>query len=485
MAASFLKQQLPHKTSFRDFPAPYKEVFFKAGIKKRHFFPHQSYFLPRCGPDGFKSAGKTVQQADPNQLWEVVLYADQALLAEFPEDLFFDDDLVWHQQHLGISGQIASANLVIVSDRLYTNNHVSDIVQRISRRRTFKTRIETLFKGWPYMLLNSILNFAREKQLREICLPTADYAIENTDIQRTVKRDLFHRIYDWAVTQHFNASQEGNWWVINLNDNISSIAIGEKKETPLPSEKTICIYHDTERGLGHIGIDNDLAKFADRMAPNYLQQMLAAEAAVGVKASYNVVGQFLSDIRAEIEAGGHGMAFHSFNHRVSSFWSFLNKHPRLFTEIHKLLGKLQLRNAGNQLYRCRTIDYRLKGYRPPQSVLTGELSDTNLCYHNFEWLGCWIPPQKARLPYLENRLVKIPMQLDDWPIYCEKVSYTDWEKAALNTVQENEFTAIGLHDCYAQYWIDHYESFLRKLGDLGELKTIESAANNIFLRHAF
>ena len=41
----------------------------------------------------------------------------------------------------------------------------------------------------------------------------------------------------------------------------------------------------------------------------------------------------------------------------------------------------------HQLPRCREVDYRIKGYRPPRSQITPELSDRNLLFHNFEWLA--------------------------------------------------------------------------------------------------
>ncbi len=64
--------------------------------------------------------------------------------------------------------------------------------------------------------------------------------------------------------------------------------------------------------------------------------------------TYNVVGTLLDGVRDRIEAGGHAVAFHSFDHG----------------------------DGLDQLHRCREVDYRLKGYRLPRSQPTPETTDT-------------------------------------------------------------------------------------------------------------
>lgn len=95
-----------------------------------------------------------------------------------------------------------------------------------------------------------------------------------------------------------------------------------------------------------------------------------------------------------------------------------------------------------------------------------------------------MPPSKARIPALENRIAKIPLPFDDWALYRGKMTYGQWEQKAIQTIRDQEFTAIGLHDCYAQYWIENYEHFLRKISGLGTLKKIDTVANRLFLSHA-
>lgn len=82
---------------------------------------------------------------DLSHLRQIVLFAESPAIDEFPDELFFDDDLMWHQQHLGKKGQIATATLANCGGRLYCLAPHSDIVQRISRHREYKTRIEKVF----------------------------------------------------------------------------------------------------------------------------------------------------------------------------------------------------------------------------------------------------------------------------------------------------------------------------------------------------
>jgi hypothetical protein len=258
---------MPYVSLYREISNEREEEFFQKGYNKRCFFPHDIFYIPKCGPDGLKLSHRMCGESDPNKLWEVVLYATGPEINEFPKELFFDDDIIWHQQQFGKAGQVATANLIVDGNRLYTMVHISDLVQRISRRREYKTKIENWFKGWPHMLLNSIMNFAVENNMEKIYTPTADLAREHTDPSRTVQRELFERVYDRVVNKHLLAEKAGKWWVIDVAKNIERIIIPEKKEEFTESEKTICLCHDIERGLGHINIDPDFAEAANETSP--------------------------------------------------------------------------------------------------------------------------------------------------------------------------------------------------------------------------
>ena len=378
--------------------------FRVAGLKQRHFFPHRFYCLPKCGPDGYRLARRMCGVRQPGQLWQIVLFATGPVLAEFPKDLFLDDDLNWHEQHLNRIGQIASVTLAIDQGTLYTMAHQSDLVQRISRRREFKTRIEQLFHGWHRLLLNAIANFALANGYRQIRVPSSALAMKYTDRHRQVRPELFERVYDRAVSHQFQTIRSGDWWNIDLNENRDAVIAATPSTEHIKSAKTICLFHDIERGAGHRRSDPGLAARADREAPQALHQMLKVEQQNGVRTTYNVLGNFLDEVRCKISAGGHCIAFHSYNH-----------------------------TRFRQLAACRRTDYRIKGYRPPQSRVGRELRDTQLCWHNFEWLmssrrslGIDFQPQ------LQNRLAKIPVRRDDFALYRERMDFAKWEQEALS-----------------------------------------------------
>src|SRR5438128_676316 len=138
--------------TYRELTPERAEEFAARGYRPRHFFPHRIYYLPKGGPDGLQIALSMCGQSDPSRLWEVVLYADGPLIESFPRELFFDDEVIWHQQQFGRAGQVATANLVLDGPVLRSMVHISDLVQRIARRPEHRTRIDKLFKGWPGML---------------------------------------------------------------------------------------------------------------------------------------------------------------------------------------------------------------------------------------------------------------------------------------------------------------------------------------------
>jgi hypothetical protein len=467
---------IPRTSYFRHVGRDREKEFIESGYKKRHFFPHTTYYLPKCGPDGFKLAKRMYGSFDLEQLWEVVLYADASLVQEFPEELFFDPEVVWHQQQFGKTGQLATANLVVAGSALYSMVHVSDIVQRISRRREHKTRIENRFKGWTHMLMNSILNFAYEKNLSPVFTSTADLAHRNTDPARNVGRELFERVYDRTVQQLFTCSRRAGWWVIDLKENRRQIVLPERKSESLADEKTICVCHDVEMGFGHRSVDVSFARFADETSTGNLAQMLTIENKAGVKATYNVLGMILPRVRTGIEQQRHSIGFHSFDHRIERTAWLAGLRHRFFARATN--GK------GNQLALCRDVDYRIKGYRPPQSKITAELTDENLCFHNFEWLASSTYSLGIKTPELRRCIVKIPILLDDFDLYRHHVPYEQWEQHALADIERHDFFAISLHDCYGHFWLPHYEKFLKKMSRLGRFKTLDQVASETILASA-
>jgi hypothetical protein len=425
------------------------------GYKRRNFFPHRTYFLPKCGPDGYMLAKRMTGNDDPSAMWELVLYADPAMLTEFPQDLFFDDDLIWHRQHFGRPGQVASASLVIDGTTLYSITHVSDLVQRISRRREYKTRIEQRFGGWRHMLLNAVFVFAQQHGVQRIHTATADLARRHTDTSRLPGIGLFERIYDQPVSEVVPARRDGDWWVIESNDARDRVLMPQGRTETIGHKKTVCICHDIERGMGHIEIDPVFAKRAEQESIGALAEMREIEADLGVRSTYCVVGSLMPELRDGLESDGHALAFHSFDHRADN---------------------------DDQLRRCREVDYRIKGYRPPRSKMTGELADgRHLLYRNFEWLASGWRSLGTDIPRMRAGLVRVPLIHDDFPLHTLSMSYDEWERVALGYVRDSDFVGIGLHDCYAPHWLPRYRHFLEQVGEMAELRTADEVAAEVTL----
>src|SRR5439155_14681765 len=180
------------------------------------------------------------------------------------------------------------------------------------------------------------------------------------------------------------------------------------------------------------------------------------ESDLGCRTTYNVLGLLHDAVRHGIEAADHAVAFHSYDHRVEK----------------------------PQLRACREIDYRLKGYRPPRSIITRELTDANLCFHNFEWLASSARSLGLEQPRMTGGLVKLPILMDDWDLYRSGMDYARWEERLLKTIDGHAFAAVGLHDCYAPFWLPHYRGLLERLGTLGRLATMDEVAAEVTLANA-
>ncbi len=446
-------QSLPSQARVWEMSAARADEMRATGLKTRYFFPHELRFLPRPGSDGFKVAQRMYCLREPGAGVELILHAAPSLWREFPEELFFDRDIIWHQQHLGLPGHVAVAALTLVGDRLYTTVRFSDLVQRISRRRALKTRIESVFRGWDYMLLNGILHFAQQQGVREVWFPDADLALENTDRRRNPQRGLFERVYQ-SHLERWRPHRSGRAWVVDVRAVGHRIVAPQLREEACSLGPTVCICHDTERGYGFRGIDEEFADRADRDAPPVLEVLLNMEARARVRTTYSIVGCFLSEIRAAVEAGGHSVAFHSYDHT----------------------------REGDQLRRCREVDYRIPGYRAPQSRLTDALAEEHLAFHNFEWLASSRSSFGFALPRVERGVAKLPIRTDDHPMHTGALGYPAWEAQILAAVQESlasspPYLAFGLHDCYAPHWLDRYPELLARLADTATLRTLDEVAN--------
>lgn len=428
----------------------------------RDFFPHRVVRLRKGGPDGLKLARRFLgPDVMASQLIELVLYALPPVVDEVPAEVFFDDDIVWHQQQFGLPGHVATASIVDDGGDLYVTTLVSDLVQRCgARRRELKTRVEKRFQGWARLLLNAVLDLALERGAGRVLVVRSELAHRNTDRSRVVQRTMFDRVYDGTLGPPFEARPGPRWSVLDVGAHAGVVVRAPVQELPMATGPRICVAHDIERGWGHLD-DPALAARMDAEAPGNLERMLAIEERRGVRATYDVVGFLLPSVVDAVRAGGHAVGFHSFDHALPD-------EP----------------DALDQLDRCREVDYRIKGYRPAQSRRTPDLTDDRLAFHNFEWLASSAHSLRTEVPYLANGVVRIPILLDDFALH-EGTPYAAWERDALARLAGREVGVLSLHDCYGSRWLGDYPALLARVAELGELVTLDEVAADVLLSRAF
>lgn len=441
----------------RDIGPEGREAFVAKGHLARHFFPHRIVRLPKGGPDGLKLARRMCRSdIAPSQLLELVLYARSPALEEFPPQVFFDDDIVWHQQQFGLPGHVATASVIDDGADLYVPTLVSDLVQRIGRRRDLKTRIEKRFKGWAHLLMNAVLDLALERGAQRVFVACPELAHANTDRNRVVQRPLFDRIYEGTLRVPFRPVRRGAWSMLDVGAHAETVVRPQATRIPLPQEPQICVCHDIERGWGHLH-DPALAGRMDADAPAHLERMLAIEAAAGVRATYCILGFLVPALAETIRAAGHAVAFHSFDH-----------------------AEVGDPSAEMQLGQCREVDYRIKGYRPARSRLTPELTDANLSFHNFEWLGSSQYSLGTDRANLANGVVRLPILFDDIELH-RGADYGQWRAGAVAALAHHDTAVFSLHDCYAATWLAGYQDLLSHVAELGRLRTLDEVAADVLL----
>jgi hypothetical protein len=294
---------------------------------------------------------------------------------------------------------------------------------------------------------------------------------------------MFERVYDRHPRQRYRVQRRGDWWAIDVGENADRVLVPRRRSEAARDEKVIALCHDVERDWGHRDSDPELVSSMRAAAPAHLEAMLRLEREAGVRATYNVVGAYLPEVRQRIEADGHAVAFHSFDHRLPR--DRLDGPRRLLAQALIRIGRRSPRLVGNQLGRCRAVDYRLRGYRPPQSRLTAELTHEHLCFHNFEWLALSIHGLRTPQPRMRRRLAEIPILFDDYALFRAAQPYEAWERWALAAIEQAPFAAFSLHDCYGDRWLPHYARLLEGIQRLGTLKTLDEVANEVILRSAW
>jgi hypothetical protein len=310
--------------------------------------------------------------------------------------------------------------------------------------------LEERFSHWYRMLFNAIFDFAIECGVSSVRCPTAASILAFPT--KSMGPDLVKQIYD-SPNRNYICRRTGQgraeYWEARLSENADRVVklVHDAAPDPGTTARSICIFHDIEEN-----VDTDISP---QECHKNLAAMLEIEKKLGIRTSYNILGALFPPKRDEIWASdpGHSLAFHSFNHDFGD---------------------------ESQLTRCREVDLQVRGYRPPRSILTAELTDYRLSYLNFEWLACGKASLGKSSCFLQNGIVKIPISTDDYPLATAQTNYETWEHELLERARSSAFFAFGLHDCYSPAWLDFYPKLLEKLSAIGTLVTADQVCDRVF-----
>jgi hypothetical protein len=434
--------------------SPPVRAFQAQAFAAREYFPHRVAVIRKQYPDTFlvlERRGVSPTELLAARFYQINLYSNH--LSGLPDELFSDRAVNWHSPQLGQKGLIAAAGVWVRDSAMTITLMQSDLCQQVYRhpglKRICKTRVENRFGYWYRILFNAILDFAIELGVAAVYSPTAEGIV--SFIRKRVEPDLFRRIYDAPATRYRCTRvtrDRAEYWEVPVAENAERVVrLTPEHSGDTPRKKLICIFHDTEEN-----VDTDIP--APECRRN-LTAMLEIETRCGVRATYDILGSLFEDKREEIRESNqlHALAFHSFNHDLDDL---------------------------NQLPQCRKVDLQVRGYRPPRSVITPELSDYSLSYYNFEWLAS----SRRSIAYdrctLENGIAKIPILTDDYPLITGKMDWPAWERRLMESARSSNLLAFGLHDCYARVWLDWYPDLLEKLAAIGEFATADELSDNVF-----
>lgn len=435
------------------------EPFVAKGFRGRVFFPHEAIALRKAYPDTFvqlKRRGVPAEHAARLNVRQINLYSPW--IEDFLPELFTDPVVNWHNQQFGRPGLIASAGLFIDEGSLYVSLLQSDLCQQIARNRRLKeicaSRLNNRFRYWYEILYNAILDFAGDLGLQRVYSPTAEQIVKTT--VKPIDPALFSQVYDFCQNRYEVRRElvgSAEYWCLDVArnaDRIVRLERGSSAAAPQPPPLVICVFHDIEEN-----VDSEVNPQECDAA---LHRMLDVEREHGVRTTYNVLGQlFARKVPLITKHVGHSIAFHTYNHRLDSL---------------------------DQLPQVREVDLQVKGYRTARSVITEELTDYAVSFHNFEWLMSSASSYGFDLPRLENGIIKIPAHLDDYPLSTRELDYGRWTNRVMTMAEERSFVSIGLHDCYSKFWIERYSELLDYLKRIGELWTCDQITNQVYLMDA-
>jgi hypothetical protein len=425
--------------------------FIAKGYKERHFFPHELRFLPKAGPGAVRLATAMCGIRDPGAQWEVLLHGMSPQIDEFPPELFFDDDIVWHKRQYGIDAHIALAFLVEDGDRIFGINYVSDVVQRITRRRGWKTRIEKLFGGWAYMLLNGILSFAGERNIRWFFSPTAELVMENS---RPSGSELFHRVYDRTLPKLFDVRREGGWWVIDVQEALRKVVTPLVQVEQRPSKPTASLTFDVASVEG-VGAT---PSGSERSQTRHPDGAMGIERGVGSPITYVTPRRWFPLVKELLGSEEKCLAFSA---------------PAVdLGDPGQLRAELEL---------CRRVSSRTKGYRLAGAREPGPSEAFELCYHKFDWILVGDLPAAFPTPRLDAGMVKIPLVATDADLRSNDLGR--WVNQTLDRVRRGGPLALSLGRNWWTLKVERRRELLDRLLLSVELTTCDRLAEDWILRH--
>jgi len=91
----------------------------------------------------------------------------------------------------------------------------------------YRSKIQNYFSGWNIIALNTVLNFARDNNIPNVFVASADM-LEKKWLSYGAgefTKDLYERMYDDMVQSRYSAVREGDWWEIDVKGVSDKIAV--------------------------------------------------------------------------------------------------------------------------------------------------------------------------------------------------------------------------------------------------------------------
>ena len=208
--------------------SPDQLAFQQGGFAACEFFPHRAALIRKQYPDTYlllEGRGLTPSELMSCQFWQLNLYSED--IAGFPDALFTDRAVNWHNQQLGVKGLIAAAAMPggfrSAGDSSSIGSLPATLPASGAQKEECKTQVDKRFGAWYRFLLNAILDLARDLKASAVYVPTADWILRAT--KRFVYPELFRRIYDLASSYAAGRIRRGSadYWEIGLSMNAQRI----------------------------------------------------------------------------------------------------------------------------------------------------------------------------------------------------------------------------------------------------------------------